>query len=84
MAQEITSVEEAARVVEPIFRERGWRYGFEREAPDAARLEETIRYLLFHPAFQGDEPSAFVETGRFLVTATEDNSRSLYLHLFDL
>lgn len=86
---EITTIEEAAEAAALVFRKQGWTYGLSpTAAADVEEIEATIRRLVFHSAFGEEEPSNSVESGRFFVTrdslGPSEDSRSVYLHLFDI
>lgn len=85
---DITTIEGAARAVEPVFRKHGWKY-HDCGVPDWEDLEKTIRRLVFSDVFN-DRDGESTSSGRFLVTRGDDlfsddpNSRSIYLHIADL
>lgn len=84
---DIDTIPDAAAAAAPVFEKQGWTYG--AEPADAERIEETIRRLVFNPAFK-DEETTSISSGRFLVTradhlySEDPNSRSIYLHLADI
>lgn len=86
----LTTIEEAARSAELVFRKNGWTYGDSTGSyADWEEIEETIRRLVFYPGFRDEEdPTDSISSGRILVTrddlGSSEESRSVYLRLLDI